>query len=86
QRQHQMVTADDDTDLFLHTLAAKAKQKNARTTTVEDAAAPGNPDPFQFPLDAWLDVEQEILFEPSPSPTHNGSSMTTVRVERALSV
>ncbi|ETV93406.1 hypothetical protein H310_12651 [Aphanomyces invadans] len=78
QRQHQMVTADDETDLFLHTLAAKAKQKNARTTTVEDAAAPGNPDPFQFPLDAWLDVEQEILFEPSPSPTHNGSSMTTV--------
>ncbi|KAH9186783.1 hypothetical protein AeNC1_011242 [Aphanomyces euteiches] len=64
QRQNQMFTAveEDETDVFLRELAAKKKANES-----EKVEEKPKDDPFQFPMDEWLDVEQEILFQPSSS-------------------
>jgi hypothetical protein len=69
----------DDTDVFLQNLAAKASQKSTKTqnelaigqksTKLDQSAA----DTFQFPMDEWLAVEQEILFQPPPPTTATDS-------------
>ncbi|ETV69040.1 hypothetical protein, variant 2 [Aphanomyces astaci] len=66
QRQTQMFTTDDvdDTDIFLQKLAEKAKKKANDPLNLDQKLETG--DPFQFPMDEWLDVEQEILLAPPP--------------------
>ncbi|KAF0717064.1 Aste57867_2517 [Aphanomyces stellatus] len=79
QRLNQMFTAadEDDTDLFLKELAAKKKAKEAvDAPTSEEKAGGVAEDPFQFPMDEWLDVEKEILLQhPTPDAPPVDDSM-----------